>query len=282
MINTGFLNELDRFHLVVKKRVTSKYSGPRRSIANGRGLTFKEHRIYAPGDDIKLLDWKIYARTDGLYIKTFEEERSLTVHTILDSSASMGFGKPTSKFDYASMIAVGFGYLAMKENEKFQYSTFAEDFETFQSRRGMSQLAAMVFHLNNVKTSGHSKLMDSIFQYKKFVGNRSLLVLISDFLLDIDEIIRALYSLGDHEIKIIQVLDPIEKHLKYSGDFKLVDSESGSILRTYVSPRMRVKYQQQLDSHCAKIEETCNKLGFNFFQITTDTPVFESFYRVLE
>ncbi|MBU90558.1 DUF58 domain-containing protein [Candidatus Woesearchaeota archaeon] len=282
MINTDFLNQLDRFHLVVKKRVTSNYIGPRKSIAAGRGLTFKDHRIYSPGEDIRLIDWKVFARTDDLYIKTFEEERNLTAHIIMDASASMGFGKPISKFDYAAMLGVGFAYLAMRENEKFQFSTFAESLDVFQSRRGMSQLASMVFHLNNTKTQGLSKLLDAMVQYKKVIGSRSMLVLVSDFLVDIDEVTETLYTLGDHEIKVIQLLDPIEKNLKYSGDFKLVDSETQSRLRTYVSPRLRVEYQQMLDSHTAKIEETCNKLGIHFHQLTTDTPIFDAFYKVLE
>jgi len=282
MISTDFLNQLDRFHLVVKKRVTSNYIGPRRSIAAGRGLTFKDHRIYSPGDDIRLIDWKVFARTDDLHIKTFEEERNLTAHILMDSSASMGFGKPISKFDYSAMLGVGFAYLAMRENEKFQFSTFAENLEVFQSRRGMSQLASMIFHLNNTKTQGFSKLLSSMGQYKKVIGSRSMLVVISDFLVDAKEITEALYTLGDHEIRIIQVLDPIEKTLKYSGDFKLIDSETNSILRTYISPRVRVQYQKMLDEHSAKIEETCNKLGINYFQLTTDIPIFDAFYRVLE
>lgn len=282
MINTDFLDQLDRLHLVIKKKVTSNYIGPRRSISAGRGLTFKDHRVYAPGDDIRLIDWRVFARTDDLHIKTFEEERNLTVHSILDASASMGFGKPISKFDYAAMLGIGFAYLAMRENEKFQYSTFNESLEVFQSRRGMSQLASMVFHLNNVRTQGFSKMLEAMVQCKKTVGSRSLLVLVSDFLIDIDQIIEALYTLGDHEIKIIQVLDPIEKNLNYQGDFKLIDSETQSKLRTYISPRLRVQYQQMLDTHSAKIEETCNRLGMHFFQLTTNTPIFDAFYRVLE
>ena len=194
----------------------------------------------------------------------------------------MVFGKPISKFDYAAMIGVGFAYLAVRDNEKFQFSTFAESLDVFQPRRGMSQLASMVFHMNNTKTKGYSKLLDAMTQYKKVIGSRSLLVLVSDFLIDINEVIEALYTLGDHEIKIIQVLDPIEKDLKYSGDFKLIDSETQNKLRTYISPRLRVEYQQMLDEHSAKIEETCNKLGYHFHQITSDTPVFDAFYRVLE
>ena len=282
MISTDFLNQLDRFHLAVKKRVTSNYTGPRKSIATGRGLMFKEHRIYSPGDDIRLIDWKVFARTDDLYIKTFEEERNLTVHIIMDASASMGFGKPVSKFDYAAMLGVGFAYLAMRDNEKFQFSTFAEGIDVFQPRRGMSQLASMVFHLNSTKTKGYSKLLEAMIQYKKVVGSRSMLVLISDFLIDANEVIEALYNLGDHEIKVVQILDPIEKELKYQGDFKLIDSETQSKLRTYISPRLRVQYQQMLDNHAARIEETCNRLGIHFFQLTTNTPIFDAFYRVLE
>ena len=282
MINTTFLEQLTRFNLVVNKRVTSNLAGARRSIATGRGSTFKDYRIYAPGDDIRMIDWRVYARTDNLFIKVKEEERNLVVHIILDASASMGFGKPTNKFDYASMIGVGFAYLALRDNEKFQFSTFADSLEIFQPRRGMSHLAAMVQHLNSIKPKGYSKLRDTIMQYKKVIGSKSMLVIASDFLVNIDEIREAFYLLGDHEIKIIQVLDRVEKELKLEGDMKLIDSETKGMLRTFVSPRLRMQYQQQLDEHCAKIEEACNKLNINYHLAITDTPIFDTFYRILE
>src|SRR3989338_2461213 len=233
-IDTSFLSQLDRFNLVVKKRVTSSYIGPRKSIALGRGLIFKEHRIYAPGDDIRSIDWRVFARTDDLYIKTYEEERNLVVHLIVDCSSSMNFGKSVTKFDYASMLGVGFAYLALKENEKFMFSTFSESLEVFQPRRGMSQLAAMINHLNSMKTKGFSKVRDAITQYKKLIGSRAMIVLISDFLMPVEEIRESLYMLGRNEIKIIQVLDPLEKNLRIEGDFKLKDSETGEHLRTYI------------------------------------------------
>lgn len=282
MIDTSFLSQLDRFSLVVNKRVTSNYKGPRRSIALGRGLIFKEHRIYAPGDDIRSIDWKVFARTDDLYVKTYEEERNLMVHIVVDYSASMNFGKSITKFDYASMLGVGFAYLAMKENEKFQFSTFSDSLEVFQPKRGMGHLIAMVDHLNSIKTKGPSKVRDAMNQYRKLLGSRAMIVLISDFLIPLEEINEALYMLGDHEIKIIQVLDPVEKELKLQGDFKLKDSETGIKMHTHISPRLRMQYQKMLGSHSAKIEETCNKLGIKFHLITTDTPIFDAFYRILE
>ena len=282
MIDVSFLNELARFNLVINKRVTSHFIGPRKSIAAGRGLIFKDHRIYAPGDDFRNIDWKVYARTDDLYIKTFEEERNLVVHILMDFSGSMDFGKPVSKFDYGSMLGVGFAYLAMKDNEKFQFATFSEKLDIFQSRRGMSQLAAMVHHLNEIKAKGPSKLKESMDVYRKVIGSRSMVVLISDFLIPVDEIKESLYLLGKtHDVKIIQVLDPVEKDMRLEGDFELKDSESGFKLRTFVSQRLRLKYRSLLDDHSARIQELCNQLGMKFHLITTDTSIFDAFYKIL-
>ena len=77
MIDISFIDQLNRFSLVVHKRVTSNFVGSRRSIAQGRGIVFKDHRIYSPGDDFRAIDWKVFARTDNLYVKNYEEERSL-------------------------------------------------------------------------------------------------------------------------------------------------------------------------------------------------------------
>lgn len=282
MIDTGFLHELDRFSLIIRKRVTSKYTGPRKSVAIGRGMIFKDHRLYSPGDDFRSIDWKVYARTDDLYIKNFEEERNLVVHVIVDGSSSMNYGKPITKFDYASMIGIGFAYLAMKENEKFQFSTFSDKLDVFQPRRGMSHLAYMVHHLNNLKNKGVSRIKDALSQYKKLLGSRALVILLSDFLIDIPEIKNALHFLGNHEIKAIQVLDPVEKELKMEGDFKLKDSETNLKMNTFISPRLRTKYTDMLGEHTANVNKECDALGIGFYQFTTDTPIFDAFHKMLE
>ncbi len=282
MIKTDFLHELDRFSLVVHKRVTSNYAGPRRSIAFGRGVVFKDHRIYAPGDDYRAIDWKVFARTDDLYIKTYEEERNLVVHIIVDFSSSMNFGKPITKFDYASMIGVGFAYLAMKDNEKIQFSTFADTLEVFQPKKGMSQLAAMVEHMNSIKMKGKSNVKDAMKKYKKMIGSRAMIIIMSDFLINIEEIKAALHLLGNHEIKVIQVLDPVEKGLKLQGDYRLKDSETGQKVRASISPRLRSAYQKQLDEHCDSIADACIAQKIDYHLITTDVPIFDAFYEILK
>lgn len=281
MIDASFLDQLSKFHLIISKRVTSNYTGQKKSTSAGRGLTFKDYRIYAPGDDIRLIDWKVYARSDHLYVKSYEEERNMTVHVLSDCSASMNFGKPISKWDYASMLAVGYAYLAMRDNEKIQFATFSDTLEIFQPKRGPAHLLNMVSHLNAIRPKGASQMRNALFEYRKVIGTKALIVLVSDFLLSFNEIKESLYNLVGNEVKVIQVLDKVEKELKMEGDYKLVDSETKGILRTFISPRMRSQYQQQLDNHCAQIEKTCNQLGFDYYLATTDIPIFETFYKML-
>jgi uncharacterized protein (DUF58 family) len=282
MIDTSFLEHLKKFSLIVNKRVTSVYSGQRMSTSSGRGISFKDHRIYAAGDDFRGIDWKVYARTDDLYIKNFEEERNLNVHILVDYSASMNFGKPTSKFDYAAMIGVGFAYLAMKDNEKFQFATFSDKLDLFQSRKGMHQLASMVDHLNTLKVEGKTDFFSTMSSYKRLVGSKSLIIIVSDMLFDPEEIKDSLIMLGKHQVKLIQVLDKQEKELKLEGDFKLKDAETKTEIKTFISPRLVSNYTKMLNDHTAKINDICNSLGVEFYQVTNDQSIFDTFYELLK
>ncbi len=281
MITTEFLSTLDRFSLIISKRVTSKYSGARRSAFTGRGQTISDHRIYAWGDDFRTIDWRIYARTDDLHVKRYEEEKNLVVHAIIDSSASMNYGK-IKKFDYAAMIGVGFAYLAMKGNEKFRFATFSDELKMFQPKRGLSHLAAMVEHLNSIKPSGKSNLLEAIKKYRKMIGTRAVILLLSDFLYEPEEIEEALHLFKEQEIKVVQVLAETEKNLVLRGDFKLHDSESKEVMRTFISPQLKSRYTKMMDEHAAKIKQTCLNIKADFYQITTDTPIFDAFYRMLK
>ncbi len=282
MITSEFLSQLSRFNLVIRKRVTSSYTGARRSVMRGRGMNIKDHRIYTPGDDFRSIDWRIFARTDDLYIKRYEEDKSLTTHIIVDHSASMNYGKTTTKFDYASMLGVGMAFICMKENERFQFSTFAEDLETFKSWRGMKHLANMIDHLNNIKLSGISNFSDAITKYKKIIDSKSLVVIISDFLFNIEDIENSLFMLGEHDMKVIMVMDPVERDLSLKGDFKLKDSETKEMMRTYVTPRFKTDYKRKLEQHISKIAKICDELGVEFHLVTTDKPIFDSFYDILK
>jgi uncharacterized protein (DUF58 family) len=284
MITADFLDELDRFRLIVNKRVTSKYTGKRAAIQTGSGTIVKDYRIYTPGDDFRLIDWNIYARTDHLYTKRYEEERNLVMHAIVDSSASMNYGSPVTKFEYAGMLGLGFAYLASKDNEKFQFATLSDTIEVFQPKRGMGHIASMIAHLNSSKPKGKSRFKDLMFKYKKLLKTKAFIVVISDFLMDIEEIRESLFAVGSghHDVKVIQVLDATEKDLPLEGDVKLKDAESSEVLRTYIGPRLITQYETKLEKHIGQIAEICSQINADFITATTATPIFDIFYEVLK
>ena len=281
MIDPNFMNSLKRFHVIVNKRVSSSYTGERQSSSTGKGLIIKDRRAYVPGDDFRTIDWQIFARTDRLHVKQYEEDKNLTVHVIVDSSSSMNYGKKMSKFDYAAMIGVGFAYLTMKDNEKFEFSTFANELYPYRARRGKKQLAVMVNHLNNMKVKGLSNFGKVMMQYKKFITSKSMVVIISDFLYDLKEIEHGLARFGNHELKVIQVLDPREKTMDMEGSVKLHDSENGEMLKTFISRRMKEKYLKNMNNHIAEVDNICSHLNAKFCSFGTDKPIFDAFYEIL-
>ncbi|MFH1072149.1 MAG: DUF58 domain-containing protein [Nanoarchaeota archaeon] len=280
MFDVNFLKELDRFNLVMKRRVHSNFQGQRESQNFGHGLTFKDYREYIPGDDFRAIDWKVYARTDKLYIRRYEEERNLKVHVIIDNSASMNFGKPR-KFDYAALLGIGFSYMAMKNNEKFEISTFADTLNIFKPKKGISQLISLVDYLSKLDIKGQSNFYQSLRAYKRVINSKSLVIIISDFLYDVEQIRETLYAFKKNELIIIQVLDNIEKNLDFEGEVVLTDSESDTKIKTYFSRRMRKEYKQKLYNHIYEVKNVCDEINGLFISVTTNVPMFETFYHVL-
>lgn len=282
MIDINFLHQLDKLSLIINKRITSNFAGEHQTNFAGKGLVFKDHSMYTPGDDFRTIDWKVFARTDKLFVKSFEEERNLIVHIVVDFSGSMGFGiGKTKKSDYASMIGLGFAYMALKNNEKFVLSTFAEKLEMFKPKKGKKQIIAILEYLNQRKPKGTSNFALSLAQYKQLVNARSMIVIVSDFLYEIEQIQTILYRYKHHDITLVQVLDKIETDLDLDGDFKLIDSETKDEMRTFITPYSRQKYLEQLEEHKAKIKNACSEVGAKFFSFSTNHPVFDAFYEML-
>jgi uncharacterized protein (DUF58 family) len=282
MIDTNFLRELDRFNIILKRRVLSNYQGERHSQTQGSGLVFADYKDYVPGDDFRKIDWRVYARTGKYYIKKNEEERDLTVHVIVDASASMNFGRRITKFEYASMIGIGFAYMALKKNEKFNFSTFSSNLNYFKAKKGMNQLLGIVDRLEKQKADGVSRLEGAFDEYKKFLHTKGYIVIISDFLYDLEEIKSVLSRFTKHQVVIIQVLDPEERKLSIYGDVMLEDSELKTKMRTFVSNRLLKNYRDRLETHIYSIKDTCEKMNVDFVSITTDRPVFDAFYAALK
>lgn len=280
-IDISFLKELDKFNVVLKRRVLSRYQGERQSHAQGQGQIFSDYKDYVPGDDFRAIDWKVYGRTDKFFIKRFEEERNMTVHIVVDASASMDYGRKMTKFDYASMIGLGFAYMALKNNEKFNFSTFAENLNYLRARKGWNQLLNILGTLERMKITGKSEFGKSIDEYKKYIRSKSFIVLISDFLYDIEEIKAVLGRFTRHEVVVIQVLDPDERRMAMYGDVILEDSELHTKLRTFISNRLISNYRNKIEGHIGAIKDACEHLDHDFISVTTDTSIFDTFYNVL-
>ncbi len=247
----------------------------------GRGSLFRDHRMYAPGDDIRSIDWRVYARTDKLHVKQYEEDRSLTVHVVLDYSASMNFGERVKKYEYASMLGIGFAYIAWRNNDRFELSTFSDTLQLFKPKQGRKQMVQILDYLKDRKPEGASKFKESLLNYAKSIGSRSLIVVVSDFLYDLDEIRDVLYSFKDAEIMLIQVLDEMETELQLKGEFQLKDAETEGVIKTFISEKIRKKYFEDLEEHKRRIRWLAESVGAKFYSFTTGVPIFDAMYEVL-
>ncbi|MBI5391947.1 DUF58 domain-containing protein [Candidatus Woesearchaeota archaeon] len=281
MIQSEFLHQLDKLNLVVKKKVTSHFTGERRTQYLGSGLLFHEYVPYVFGEDIKAVDWKVYGRTDRLFVKKFEEDRNLTVHVLVDFSGSMNFGAKIKKFEYASMIGLGFVYLAMKDNERFVLSTFDDTLDFFKPRKGQRQLAAILHYLNTKQPKGGTDIQHALAKYKELVNSKSLIIIISDFFYDPELLANVLHRYKKNKIKFIQVLDPLENKLNLEGDYHLTDLESDTKLHTYIDPYLRKQYFDSLHKHIMEIQKKCLEVNADFYTINTDEDLFDVFYKIL-
>jgi uncharacterized protein (DUF58 family) len=277
-MDTEFFKELDRFALLVKKRVSTSYTGGRKSLRFGHGISPVGYREYRKGDDFKLVDWKVYARTEKLYIKEHEEERSIVVHVLLDASGSMAYDE---KFEYACRIAAGFAYLATLENEKYAISLFCNRLYPGEPRRSRRYLFQSIEDLDGVRPRGQTDLKLVSDQFELLVKSTSLVVVISDFIGDTEKVVPSIYRLGGHDLVMIQVLAPEEIELAFRGDVKFVDMETKQPLITRVTDEERKDYQKKLQEHNLKIQEACKNVGADFFSFSTDRDIFDAFSEMI-
>lgn len=281
-IDVDFFRQLDRFTFLVKKRVSTAYAGSRRSLHTGKGLDTIGYREYNQGDELKSIDWKAYARSEKLYVRQFEEDKSLTTHILLDASKSMDYSSgDISKFEYATMLAAGFAYLVTKDNDKFAISTFTDEIGITKPRRGRKFLLQSLERLEHVKLAGKTDIDECVQQYENAINSRSLVIIVSDFLEDPKAIESAIYRLADHDLILVQVLDKAESSLTLHGHSKLTDLETGIKIDTYLSEDFKSEYQKQLEAHMNTIQNACSKVGAEFYAFTSDVPIFDAFFHTI-
>ncbi len=280
-IDISFLKQLDKFDIILKRRVHSYYQGQHQSKNYGTGLVFYDYRSYTPGDDFRTIDWRVYARTDNFFVRRFEEEKNARVHVVIDASASMDYGDKVKKFEYASQIGLGFCYMALRNNNSFEVSTFSDDLNIFRAQKGISKLMNVWDTLNKLKPQGHSNFQHSLEKYKAAIKHKSLVIIISDFLFDPEQLKETLFRFKKSEVIVVQVLDISEREMTLEGDVILTDAESADRMHTFISNRLIENYSEQLLNHIYKLKNVCDAFNVKFVSCSTGTEIFDAFYALL-
>lgn len=270
------LMQIKSLELRAKAVVEGFFTGLHRSPYHGFSVEFTEYRQYSPGDDLRYLDWKLFARSDRYYIKRFEDETNLRCHLLVDNSQSMSFGSlGYSKADYAKTAAANLAYFLSTQRDAVGLLRFSAGVDEFiPARFRVGQLRRILVSLENTTAGDSSGIITALEEAAERVRKRGLFVVISDFLTDIDDLQSRLGYLraGGNEVAVFQLLDPAEVHLSFDGPAMFYDVESGREL--YIDPdHARKEYQQRLNKHLEQLESICQRLGVNLLRLTTDMPI---------
>ena len=228
VFDEAFLRQLERLLILMRSPVRGGLKGGRRSVKRGQSVEFADYRDYALGDDLRQLDWNVYARLEKLFVKLFIEEEDVTVTLLVDASASMATGRP-EKLLFAKRAAAALGYIALASEDRVSLSVMAGRASRRRTGlRGSGRVFRLLSDLSAVQAAdGPTDLLAAARHAAAQLTGRGVVVLLSD-LLDpaADRVIRELAAAGS-ELVIIHVLSPDELDPALEGDLRLVDAETG-------------------------------------------------------
>jgi uncharacterized protein (DUF58 family) len=283
-IEPTFLDELDRFDAALDRETAALRQGEQQSPRVGEGLTFSDYRRYSPGDDTRLIDWKLYGRTEEFFIKQYEEERNLTVHVLVDASASMDFGEGGAhKFEYGAKVGLGFAYLTAEEHNDFQFSTFRERVERLDAgRSNRGEVLDCIDQVNATDPDGESDVAGVLETYADRIHTRSLAVVVSDCLTDPEAIASGVSALARDEVDVLVVrpVAPRERDPDVVGDALFVDPETDDERRSYFSGSLARQYRSRLDAHVEAVDDRLTAFGADSVVVDTGQDYFDSFASV--
>ena len=280
-----FLTQLETLRLCTRKEFlgsqTGSYSSPRR----GTSLEFSDYRRYTPGDDLRYLDWGIYARTDRLYVKIFREEVDLFAYVFIDASASMAFPSRQEKFLPACHVALALSYviLANQDHVKLHLLQGAGG-RASQFYRGRRRMADCIDFATSVVPGGSLELAPSLSEHLKRLHRPGKAILISDFLMPAPVYQQGLNLLRafDLDIAAIQVLARDEVDPRFpNGGLALIDSETKREITYQWGGNSRREYQSKLAHHNLEIRSFCHQSGIHYSLYVTDRDLSDFIFATL-
>ncbi|TWU46345.1 hypothetical protein Poly51_57410 [Rubripirellula tenax] len=278
------LSRVARLQLLARQVVEGFCSGRHRSPHKGFSVEFKEHRPYVRGDELRNIDWKVFGKSDRLYIREYEEETNLRCTLLVDRSGSMRYGgqraggnspEVKTKYDYAQQLAAALSYLMLAQQDAVGLITFDDEpRDQIPTRSRPSHLKAVMKALAADATRRETDLGGVFQRIASKLGRRGLVIVISDGMGDVASIARSLtqFRSKNHEVLFFQVLDPDEMDFPFSGRIQFRDLENESNQHVVDSQSIREAYLQRLAEHQAELQNACRRNRVDFFPITTDRP----------
>ena len=259
--------------------------GLHRSPFHGFSVEFTEYRAYTPGDDLRYLDWRVFARSDRYNIKKFEDETNLRCQLVADQSQSMTFGSGGhTKAHYAATLAATLAYFLHLQGDAVGLLTFDETVRDFlPPRQRADHLRLLMLALEKPAGGRATDLAAPLERVAQLTRKRGLVVLISDFLAPLEQLEQSLLLLAasGQETAVFQVLDPAELTLAFERPTLFQDMETGR--EVYVDPAAaRAGYIEKMTAHLAAVAGICEKLGVAYQRVTTDQPLELALFEFLE
>jgi len=261
-------------------------AGLHRSPYKGFSVEFTEHRQYLPGDELKRIDWKVYAKTDRFYIREYEEETNLRGHIIVDASGSMGFRSsgPVSKLEYAGWLAASLAYLLLHQKDSTGLTVFTDRIQTFiPARSSPAHLGIILGQLERLKPGGDTNLAATFHQLAERIHRRGLVIILSDLWDNQAAVLPALrhFRHRKHEVLVFHIVDPDEVAFRYKSPVVLRDLETGQEMS--LDPRVVGEhYRSGFDDFSRRFERGCREALVDYHRITTDTPFDRALFAWLE
>lgn len=267
------IHQVARLDLRAKFIVEGFLSGLHTSPFQGFSVEFSEHRKYVPGDDLKDLDWNVYAKTDKYYIKKFQAETNVTGYLVMDRSASMAwtYRQELTKFEYAICLAAALGYLMIRQQDPVGLVTFDTRIQTnLPPRSKRTQLGAILSLLANLKPSGETAVAPALHQLATLIRSKSLVLIFSDLLTDPEPVLQSLHHLRHrgHEIILFHILDEAEVHFPFEGLIEFEDVEAPDKL-VLDAKGMRSDYLQAIAEFQEQYRRECAKANIDYVPIDT-------------
>lgn len=263
-----------RFDLKAKFLIEGFFSGLHRSPFKGFSAEFSDHRKYVPGDEIKDLDWKVYARTNKYYIKRFEAETNMECHLVVDASASMGYGTTgLTKLEYATYISAALAFLVTSQQDTVGLITFDDTIRAvLKPKSKRKHIIRILKILNDTKPGKRCKVSEQLHQVAGVIDKRGLVVVLSDLLDDPEDVLDAFAHLryDGHDIIVFHILDEAEANFPFSDARRFEDVETGETLVTDAAS-VRAGYLEALGEFIETYRTELHKRHIDFFNIDTST-----------